>query len=145
MIAIDPGSDKCGVAVVRRDGHILCRAVIDAHELHETIRDLLTRYKLAVFVLGDRTGSRWALSVLARCCGEGGGPGTEVFLVDEHLTSVEARRRYLKEHPGRGITRFIPPGLRVPDRPYDDYVAIILAERFFAGKWKEKLILPGPI
>jgi hypothetical protein len=35
-------------------------------------------------------------------------------------------------YPPQGLTRLIPQGLRVPPRPIDDIVAILLIERYLA-------------
>jgi hypothetical protein len=53
--------------------------------------------------------------------------------VEEAFTSQRARVRFRLENPPRGIERLLPPGLRTPPRPYDDYVAVLLAEDFFAA------------
>jgi hypothetical protein len=53
--------------------------------------------------------------------------------VEEAYTSQRARIRFRLENPPRGFERLLPPGLRTPPRPYDDYVAVLLAEDFFAA------------
>jgi hypothetical protein len=35
-------------------------------------------------------------------------------------------------YPPRGLQRLIPQGLRIPARPIDDIVAILLIERYLA-------------
>ncbi len=77
-------------------------------------------------VIGDRTGSAEIVSALME-----EGCRLEIVAVDEHMSSMEARERYLRENPGKGIARFVPIGLRTPKEPYDDYVAEILATRYF--------------
>ena len=64
---------------------------------------------------------------------EASGVGMEVTLVDEHRSTEEARRRYFVDNPPSGWRRLMPRGLLTPPVPYDDYVAIILAERYLAG------------
>ena len=61
-----------------------------------------------------------------------------IVTVDEHRSSMEGRELYLRENPGRGLCRWLPIGLRVPDRPYDDYVAQVLASRYFRSKLGRK-------
>ena len=62
------------------------------------------------------------------------------FSLNKHLNPVSnlfdrARlMRFLRAHPERGWKRLLPPGLRSPDRPYDDFVAVILAERYLDGQ-----------
>jgi hypothetical protein len=60
-------------------------------------------------------------------------PGSDKcgIAVDESYTSEAARRRYVAENPPRGLERLLPSSLRTPSVPYDDYVAVILGERFW--------------
>ena len=62
------------------------------------------------------------------------GQAAVVRRIDEAYSTLEGRRRYLQEHR-RGWRRLLPLGLQAPPEPYDDYVAVVLGERFFA---KEK-------
>ncbi len=54
--------------------------------------------------------------------------------VEERHTSEQARIRYLDATPVRGWRRLLPRALRVPETAYDDYVAIILAERWWRAQ-----------
>jgi hypothetical protein len=54
--------------------------------------------------------------------------------VDEYNTSARARLRFVSENPAPGWRRLLPPGLRSPEVPYDDYAAILLAEDYFSKK-----------
>ena len=60
------------------------------------------------------------------------GLGLPIHLVDEYETSREARGLYFAEHPPRGWRRLVPLGLQLPERPIDDYAAILIARRFLA-------------
>lgn len=122
VLAIDPGRDKCGLAVVQ-PGRVLHQEVVARDRLAERVAELTGQYAVHVIVVGDATGSQQVLREVS-------GLGRPVELVPERGTSLEARRRYLREHPPRGLARLIPEGLRVPPRPVDDYVAVILAEHF---------------
>ncbi|HEY9806770.1 MAG TPA: hypothetical protein V6D04_09380, partial [Candidatus Obscuribacterales bacterium] len=53
-----------------------------------------------------------------------------VVLVDERYSSLEARDRYWKMYPPKGLYRLIPQGMRTPPRSLDDIVAILLIERY---------------
>jgi len=122
VLAIDPGKDKCGLAVVQ-PGRVLHREVVARDRLAGRVAELVGEYAAHVIVIGDATGSQGVLREVS-------GLGRPVELVPEGGTSLEARRRYFREHPPRGLARLVPEGLRVPPRPVDDYVAVILAERF---------------
>lgn len=122
VLAIDPGRDKCGLAVVQ-PGRVLHREVVARDRLAWRVAELVGEYAAHVIVIGDATGSQGVLREVSRL-------GRPVEMVPEQGTSLEARRRYFREHPPRGLARLVPEGLRVPPRPVDDYVAVILAERF---------------
>ncbi|HHT74305.1 MAG TPA: pre-16S rRNA-processing nuclease YqgF [Firmicutes bacterium] len=124
VLAIDPGTDKCGLAVV--DGaHTLRRWVAPRIELIQEVGKAMEEFYPHLIILGDRTGSTRFREELSRAF-----PNVEIAVVDEHLSSVEARRRYWKENPPRGWRKLIPTTMQVPPEPYDDLVAVILAERF---------------
>lgn len=122
VLAVDPGRAKCGVAVVQ-PGRVLHQEVVPRDRLAGRVGELVGEYGAHVIVIGGATGSQGVLSEVS-------GLGRPVEVVPERGTSLEARRRYFREHPPRGLARLVPEGLRVPPRPVDDYVAVILAERF---------------
>lgn len=129
ILAVDPGSHKCGIAVVDEQGVVLEKQVIPTMELSKTVDVIMNKYRIATFVVGDRTNSRIISDILKPF-------GLPVEMVDENNSSLEGRRRYLQAH-SRGLWRFIPIGLRIPGEAYDDYVAVILAERFLKKKKKD--------
>ena len=53
-----------------------------------------------------------------------------VVTVNEQNSTLEARDRYWEMYPPKKLQRLIPQGLRVPPRPVDDIVAILLIERY---------------
>jgi RNase H-fold protein (predicted Holliday junction resolvase) len=53
-----------------------------------------------------------------------------VVMVDERNSSLEARDRYWQMYPPKGLSKLIPQGMRLPPRPVDDIVAILLIERY---------------
>ncbi len=131
VLAIDPGRAKCGVAVVDLTGAILHRCVISTESVDASVDELFIRFLPQVAIIGDGTGTADIVNRLAtvlKC---------PLHVVDEKHTSEAARDRYLKENAPKGLGRIVPPSLRVPDKPYDDYVAVILAER-----WLELNCLP---
>lgn len=141
LLAIDPGSVKCGLAVVSANGEAAVRSVIPTASLEETVARLLTAHAIDRIVMGDRTRSR---EFARRLAVAGLVPAGGLFFVDEHRSSEEARRRYLRDNPPRQWwLRLLPAGMRAPDRPYDDYVAVILAERFLASNGKVCRFLEG--
>lgn len=125
ILAIDPGREKCGVAVVTRDGTVLHQAVTPAAEIGAVAHQLLGRYEVAHLAVGNRT----AASVVRERLSAAGVP-LEPVLVDEHHSSEEGRRRYFQANPRKGWRRLVPVSMQTPPTAYDDYVAVILAERY---------------
>jgi RNase H-fold protein (predicted Holliday junction resolvase) len=129
VLAVDPGRDKCGLALVAADGSCLRRAVVASQEMLDTAKQWAAEHGVSVAAVGDRTGGEQAANGLREL---------EVFEsvvgVDEHRSSEEARRLYFREQPPRGLRRLIPIGLLTPSEPIDDYAAWVLALRFFARR-----------
>jgi len=134
LLAVDPGREKCGIAVVTLQREVLERAIIDTPQLPVRLAHYVGRYAIETVVLGDRTFAREVANLIRSA-----GLRLDIVFVDEHHSSELGRHRYLIEHPGRGWRRLIPLGLRSPNRPYDDYVAIILAERYLDGRRSTRL------
>lgn len=134
LLAIDPGREKCGIAVVTVAREVLERGIVETAELPLRIARFVGRYGIETIVLGDRTGARAVRDMLRQA-----GFSMEIIFVDEHRSSELGRRRYLLANPGRGWERLLPIGLRTPAHPYDDFVAIILAERYFDGNRSTRL------
>jgi RNase H-fold protein (predicted Holliday junction resolvase) len=127
VIAVDPGRGKCGLAAVDSAGRVMQKAVVPAAEIAEAVARLLEAHPDATVVLGDRTGAAEIGAMLTARC------RVSPVLVEEHHSTLEGRRRYFEENPPRGWRRLLPLGLQTPPRPYDDYVAIVLAERYLTS------------
>ena len=134
IIAVDPGKEKCGIAVVHKEQGVLLQQVIPTRDLNPIVEQLLVKYQSSQVVIGDRTSSQEAKEKLEQL--SIAGERLQVIFIDEHRSTDQARERYWQENPPRGMKRFIPTTMQVPPRPVDDYVAVILAERYFLGKGK---------
>jgi RNase H-fold protein (predicted Holliday junction resolvase) len=129
ILAIDPGRRKCGLAVVGAGGRVLYQAVAPTEEVGAVVRELVAQWRVTRLVLGDRTTSQRLREDLRRA-----GVTLAPTSVDEHRSSEEGRRRYFRENPPKGWRRLLPATLQTPPRPIDDYVAIILAERYLRAR-----------
>ena len=128
ILAIDPGRDKCGLAVVCEDGEIIARLVVQTPLLVSMVKNLCRKFSPDIILLGNGTGAKPIWEAL-----QAANLPVPIKSVEESHTSESARKRFVAENPARGWQRFLPRSLRTPDVPYDDYVAIILAERYFAS------------
>lgn len=114
---------KCGLAVVTNQTTVLNKRTVGLKDLTDTVQRLCAEYSVSVIVIGDRTHSKIIRTNLTTAL------ELPIIMVNEDRSSMEGRYRYLKEN-SRGLLRLLPIGLRIPREPYDDYVAVILAERF---------------
>lgn len=126
VLAIDPGSDKCGLAVLDPRGGTLAREIVPTAVLEETVRRWVREHSPARLVMGAGTTSRKARTCLEKL-------GLPLELVPEGHTTERARKRYFQEHPPKGWRRLIPLGLQVPPVPVDDYAAVMIAEDYLAS------------
>jgi len=129
IIAIDPGREKCGLAVVDQQSGVLSQQIIETNALPTVVERLLATYHVTKVILGDGTSSQTAKERLEKS--RQADQPFMIELIDERHSTDQARKRYWREHPPTGLKRLIPVTMQVPPRPVDDYVAVILAERYF--------------
>jgi len=137
IISVDPGREKCGVAVVHKTNGVHLKKIVSTANLSEAVVNLAEEYNALTVVLGNRTTSREAKNILAKIVVNQ--RNLDVKLVDEHRSTDAARIRYWRENPPKGLKRLIPVTLQIPPTPVDDYVAVILAERYFENTESENL------
>ena len=124
ILGVDPGTSKCGLALLNEQGTVTRRAVVAREALVKTVREWAGETGPARIALGSQTGSREVRAVL-----EAELPGVPVELVPEHRSTEEARRLYWTYHPPRGWRRLVPRGMLLPPEPVDGYAAEVLARR----------------
>ena len=123
VMGIDPGRDKCGVAVLSSTGEIKFQRVVATDELADVVKNLSAQFELSTVILGDGTTHKFAAKKVSDA-------GLTFKLVDEKHTTEEARRLYWKKNPPTGWRRFLPTSMQVPPEPVDALVAEILIKRF---------------
>ena len=126
IIAIDPGTKKCGYAVMDSNLSVLQREVISTEETTKAIENSLNIYKIDKIILGNGTNYKKIEERL-----KNNFPKLKIILIEEGFSTLEARKKYFEAHPPQGISKLIPLSLRVPPDHYDDFAAILLAEKYF--------------
>ncbi len=139
ILGLDPGREKCGVAVVAvsfpfppspppidsSPVNILNHDVVSAEVTLTAIAALILRFEVSQLVLGNQTSSKeWLAKLQARF------DPLPIALVDERNSTLEARDRYWQLYPASGLTRWVPKSLRSIPGPVDGVVAILLVERY---------------
>jgi RNase H-fold protein (predicted Holliday junction resolvase) len=134
VVGVDPGHSKCGVAAVTAEGEVLSLAVVETDRVGLTAAALAHTHGADVIVLGSRTGAPRAWELI-----HAADPALTIAEVEEDMSTLEARDRYWEDNPPGCLMRLIPAGLRTPPEPYDDWAAVVLAERYLAkGKGEGK-------
>ncbi len=128
VLAIDPGTSKCGIAVVCENFSVPWRGIVPTSEILETAIGLISQFDPRVVVIGSGTGSTNIVELLKQRV------RIPIKAVSEEHTSEQARKRWFLDHPPKGLKRLIPVSLLTPDGDIDDYAAIILAENFLCEK-----------
>jgi RNase H-fold protein (predicted Holliday junction resolvase) len=123
ILGIDPGSAKAGYALIEPSGVVVVAGIEPIEGLPARLREIAAGYPIAAVALGRGTN---ALAIKARL----EELGLPIHFVDEYETTRRARELYFADHPPRGWRRLIPLGMQLPERPIDDYAAILIARRF---------------
>lgn len=131
LLGFDPGRDKCGLAVMREDLQLYYHQTVPAQNAIATIQSLLQKFPISTLIMGDRTTAKQWRSQLDSLS-----TGLSIVMVDEHNSTLEARDRYWKMYPPKGLAKLVPQGLREPTVPIDDIVAILLIERYLKSQTK---------
>lgn len=131
FLALDPGREKVGVAVLTRDGSTVFRGVFPLGRLEEVLKELKEQYMFSEVVLGGSTGSDAVLPALERM-------GFQIYRVDERGSSEEARKLYLEEHCVRGWRKVLAfLGFLLSSRSLDDWQAVVIGRRFLKERGHE--------
>lgn len=126
-LAIDPGRSKCGLMLVRRDGEKLAslwRGVVETEGVCEAIEGCQAVAAFQMIIVGSGTSSQTLVATIRERF-----PSVGILVVDERDTTLQARERYWEFHKRRGWRRLLPATLQMPPEPFDDFAALILAER----------------
>ncbi len=130
ILAIDPGSDKVGFAVVNYDLSHGEMGVVYLSELHRLFKRFCVvppESAPQAVVIGNGT----AAASVCRLYN-----ALEIDLpvqfAEERNTTYKARGRYFADHPPTGLWRLVPIGLQMPPCPIDDYAAWLIGEKYLS-------------
>lgn len=130
VLAVDPGREKCGIAVLDRQCGVMRQAVVESSRLLPFAEAVIREFECRSIVLGDGTATAQIKNELSLLLTEN--IVDQIVVVGERNSTREARLRYWLAHPPSGWRKFIPAGLLSPPCAIDDFAAIILGERYFA-------------
>lgn len=126
ILAIDPGKDKSGMAVVTEAGKVKMKTIISVKNIEKKVKKVIQKYAINIIVIGDGTGSELIQTRLKKITGD----NISIKLIEEKNSTLEAEKRYKKEK-FTGWKKIIGFFLDwKPTQPLDDLTAVILAERY---------------
>ncbi|MDY6084574.1 MAG: ribonuclease H [Dialister sp.] len=131
ILAMDPGKDKTGAALVEEDGSLLWKGIIASAALEKNIRPRLAEKTPRAVIMGNGTRHQDMKRRMEELLKKEG-LSLPVLLVNERYTTEMGEAAYWKDHPAKGLSRLIPKGMRTPPVPVDDYVAWIIG-RIYLG------------
>ena len=126
LLAVDPGSDKIGIAVLTRDGKIIEKSVVPRTEFTQAVSEIITRHKPDAFAVGDSTFSKFAYDALSVVVKK------EVLKVPEHGSTLEARDLAWKENRPGGLYRILPRIFWPTPPGLDAWAAVVIGRRALA-------------
>lgn len=128
VLAIDPGTSKCGMVLVKRSAdqklNLLWRAIAPVDELEKFLDEAHDVGGYSLVIIGSGTNSQKIVHRVREKY-----PSMGLLVVDEKDTTWQARERYWVHNKRRGWRKLLPSTMQVPPEPVDDFVALILAER----------------
>ena len=117
-----------------KDRQLLDHQVVVSEEAIAAIKSLCQKFSIELLVMGDQTTAKsWKQKIEPHLH-----TSVPIVMVDERNSSLQARDRYWQMYPPKGLARLIPQGMRLPPRPVDDIVAILLIERYLRSSHAEK-------
>jgi RNase H-fold protein (predicted Holliday junction resolvase) len=130
ILGFDPGRDKCGLAVMGDDRQLYYHQVVNAEEAIATIKQLAQQFAIELIVIGNLTTAKSWKEKLETSLPM----SIAIAMVDENNSTLQARDRYWQMYPAKGLSKLIPQNMKLPPRPIDDIVAILLIERYLGSR-----------
>ncbi len=131
FLAIDPGREKTGMAILQPNGDFIWHAIVPSESIINQVSTCKNEYDFNVIIIGNGTSSKSKQKLIQENFKE-----CSVIAVNEYRTTDEARKLYFKINPPKGFKRLIPLGMQTPPCPIDDYAAIIIGRKYLQSKNK---------
>lgn len=123
IIAIDPGKDKCGLAILAKDSKVIEQRIVERQKILTVLPIYLDKYKVKHVVIGQgKFGQDLAREI----------HDVETSFVSEKNSTLEARKLYWQANRPTGFWKLLPVSLRVIAQPIDDYAAVIIGRRYLS-------------
>ncbi|MFP4197977.1 MAG: Holliday junction resolvase RuvX [Halanaerobium sp.] len=126
LLALDPGRDKVGTAVLSFAGQEREKTIVKKEELIDHLKEIFKHYQIREIVIGSGTGAQAVKKML-----NSNFPEMKISLVEEKFTTEEAQTRYLEEKPMSNYEKLLRKIVSWKvKKPLDDYAALIIGEKY---------------
>ena len=135
VIAIDPGTSKCGVIIAdMKDKKVHVAVVIKSHLLLKYVKEIYQSEKKVQFLIGNGTSSEKYITYLNQF-------EPDLIIAEEKNSTYRAKQRYFEIFPLIGIKCFLPREIFILNKNLDALAALIIMEDYFKIKFdvSEKL------
>jgi len=125
LMGIDPGRNKCGIAIVTEKGEVVEKEIAETTNLSRKIEEVLSRFSISKCILGNGTYADKVFNILQLLLEE-----EKIIFIEEGNSTYIAEQRYLKKNPPLGLN-FLNKIIKFkPKKPLDDYTAVVLVEKY---------------
>ena len=129
ILAIDPGSSKCGIVIADLEEKIVYEAVVlQSNLLFEYLQRKYLFEKDYRFLIGNGTSSEKIIKILKKFA-------SNVIIVDEKNTTFRAKERYFELFPLIGIKSLLPREIFLLNKNLDALAALIILEDHYKCKF----------
>jgi len=126
LLALDPGSDKIGTAVLSFAKDEKEKTIVKKEELLDHLEEILNHYQIEEVVIGNGTGAEAVKEMISSTYSD-----LKITLVEEKYTTEEAQARYLEQKPMSNYEKLLRKMVSWKvKKPLDDYAALIIGEKY---------------
>lgn len=128
ILAIDPGNEKTGMAILSSAGELLSRTIVETQHIASKIESLITdNFTMTHIVCGNGTNHKHIYPTVQQI---GRNHKITTSLIDESHSTEEARKLYWSYNPPKGWRKLIPTSMQFPPEPVDDLTAYVIGMRY---------------
>ena len=127
ILAIDPGRDKCGLAVLDLSGEITEKKISPVGGMKESVREIVEKYQPSRIALGDGTGSEVIREIVVAVS------DAEIVLIKEKDTTLQARELAWRDCPVCGLWKIMPKLFWPTPTDIDAWAAVVIGRRALDG------------
>jgi len=123
LLAVDPGRDKIGLAVLTQNGIVIEKSVVAAPDFADNIAMYMGQHHPEIYAVGDSTQSKFVFDILSAVV------ASEVLKISEKGSTLEARELAWSQNPPHGFFRALPKIFWPTPPDVDAWAAVIIGRR----------------